>query len=194
MQFSFRVGALFSVALTVSVLASCAVDSRDVGSATGEAQPGGPMLTSCANGAAGCSATPAAVGAAAPNATCSNDTECSARAPTCTGSVCTCQLSLAEIATDPNNCGSCGNDCGSAQTGATCQRGRCVRPGEPGPTDIARLPSGGEVALSLAAASGVVLRSARFSLQLSPGQAPGGNAVLSSSRYRLHGGFIGASN
>jgi hypothetical protein len=134
------------------------------------------------------------VAAAASSVPCSSNAECPARAPTCAGTVCTCQLSLAELGADPKNCGSCGNDCGGEQTGATCQRGRCIRPGEPGPSDIARLPGGGEAALSLAAASGGVLKSPRFSLQLSAGQAPGGNAVLSSSRYRLHGGFVGASN
>lgn len=173
-------------------LVACSVDDRQVGASdeeTAAVQPEAGGSSACGNGVE-CPAVPPL---AAPGAACFADAECSALAPACLGSVCACALSASELAVDPENCGACGNDCSSETTGADCQQGRCVRPGEPAPSSITRSSSGRQAVLSLTAAHGVVLQTERYSLQLSAGQAPGGNAVHESSRYRLEGGLIGAS-
>lgn len=40
---------------------------------------------------------------------------------------------------------------------------------------------------------GTVMKSANYTLVLTSGESPGGNGVMSSSNYRLQGGFVGAT-
>jgi len=40
---------------------------------------------------------------------------------------------------------------------------------------------------------GNVMSSTNFKLILSTGQGPGGNGVMTSTTYRLHGGLVGAT-
>jgi hypothetical protein len=124
---------------------------------------------------------------------CVTDLDCGAPFPSCIGARCACTLSAAELGSDPKNCGDCGNDCTELANSASCEQGRCVLPGEPKPNDIAQSPLGNSATLSVVAASGAVLKSSKYSLQVSVGQSPGGNAVLRSNRFQLRGGFIGAS-
>lgn len=124
---------------------------------------------------------------------CSADSDCGAPFPSCVASRCTCGLSTTELSSDLKNCGACGNDCAELAGDASCEQGRCVLPGEPKPNDIAQSPLGNSATLGLVAASGVVLESPKYSLQVSAGQSPGGNAVLRSSRYQLRTGLVGAS-
>lgn len=123
---------------------------------------------------------------------CQADTDCLTSAPSCVAGTCTCTLAAAELSSDEKNCGQCGNDCSEVDVEATCQQGRCIRPGEPGPTSVARTTSG-DVAVLAATSGAAVVKSARHSLVLSSGQAPGGNTVMKSSRFQLKSGFVGAS-
>jgi hypothetical protein len=124
---------------------------------------------------------------------CSTDLDCGAPFPSCVDSRCACSLSTAQLASDPKNCGACGNDCAQFASSASCEQGRCTLPGEPKPNDVAQSPLGNSATLSLVAASGAVLKSPKYSLQVSVGQSPGGNTVLRSNRFQVRGGLVGAS-
>jgi hypothetical protein len=179
-----------------SLLFSCALDERQVST---EAQPavGGPRMlgsagSSCSAGASGCSAAAPSPLASTP-VSCAADGECPASAPTCVNSLCSCTLALAQLSSDPKNCGSCGNECSAMVANASCQQGRCVPPGEPGPSEIARSAAGTRAVLSAGAHDGLVMRSSKHSLQLSTGQAPGGNEIMKSNSHALQSGLLGAS-
>ena len=124
---------------------------------------------------------------------CATDLDCRTPFPSCVESRCSCTLSTAALGSDPKNCGACGNDCGGFASNASCEQGRCVLPGEPKPNDVSQSPLGNSATLSLVAASGVVLASPKYSVQVSAGQSPGGNTVMRSSRFQLRGGLVGAS-
>jgi hypothetical protein len=171
--------------LAVALL-GCALDERDVATSEATGEPGSQTAAECAEGAAECAA------AAGVPRSCEADADCPASAPSCVSAACACTLAVSELSSDEKNCGQCGNDCGSVDIGATCQQGRCIRPGEPGPTSVAQ-SSGGDVAVLAAASGAALLRSERHSLALSAGQAPGGNLVMKSSRFQLKSGFVGAS-
>jgi hypothetical protein len=166
-------------------LMGCAIDERDVAT-PGATEDPGQTAAECEEGAGEC-----ATAAGVPRS-CEADTDCPASAPSCVSAACACTLAVSELSSDEKNCGQCGNDCRSVDVGATCQQGRCIRPGEPGPTSVAQ-SSGGDVAVLAAASGAAVLRSPRHSLALSAGQAPGGNLVMKSSRFQLKSGFVGAS-
>lgn len=123
---------------------------------------------------------------------CSTDSDCAGSFPSCVSSRCACSLSTAELATDSKNCGACGNDCGAIAADASCEQGRCTRPGDPGPNDVAQSASGNTASVALVAGGGN-LASSRYSLQLSTAQSPGSNGVLRSPRYQLVTGVVGAS-
>lgn len=111
---------------------------------------------------------------------CGGDFDCAPDAPTCVGGRCECSLSADQLQSDANNCGSCGYRCGS---GAICENAACevvdpIVPGSPG----MGLTSGG-----------TRMRSSRFTIQVSASQAPGGNDVYASPRYRLQGGLVGTT-
>jgi EB module len=179
-----------SLALLASSQA-CALDSRDLDTqaAANEAESDQEASSDvgCMNGVGECAPV------LAPGAACVADAECPPGAPACVESICVCPLSPPELANDAKNCGGCGFECGSAESNATCQQGRCILAGEPGPNDLARSSSGRRALLAVSA-GGTVATSSRYVLQISSGQAPGGNAVMTSPRFRLEGGFVGTSS
>lgn len=189
-------------------LGACSVDTRDPNvTAKGTLQPAAQQGTACGGSAGQCQAGSTAQGpgqgssdnaatavvAGSASIHCADALDCPARAPACVQSVCTCSLSADQLATDSKNCGSCANDCTSQSSSATCQQGRCVAAGEPPPYQISRSSGGQQAISSLAAAQAVSLKSQKFSLTLSTGQAPGGNGVSKSPRFQLSSGALGAS-
>ncbi len=167
--------------------AGCSFDNRDPDSgqteATNESETSGREPTQCPPGAE-CPDGPAGVDPANVTAggigACLSDGDCLPAAPTCVSGQCQCSLSAVALQADAANCGSCGYRCGS---GAVCENATCkvvepIVPGSPG-TSLT--------------AGGTELRSARYRALVVTGQAPGGNAVLVSPRYRLEGGLIGTT-
>jgi hypothetical protein len=167
-------------------LICCALDERQVTLPGTLAEPANQAGAECVEGAVECA--PVAGGPRS----CASDADCPANVPSCVSATCACSLAVSELSSDERNCGQCGNDCSTVDVEATCQQGRCIRPGEPGPTSAAQ-SSSGDVAVVALTAGAEVLNSARHSLTLSAGQAPGGNLAMKSSRYQLRGGFVGAS-
>jgi hypothetical protein len=175
-------------ACSIAVLvAGCSFDDRKPNSAgtneSNESETSELDPSSCPPGAE-CPDTPAGVDPASVAGggigTCLSDADCSPDAPTCVSGQCQCSLSAEALQADADNCGSCGQRCGS---GAVCENAACkvvepIVPGSPG--------------MSLTA-GGTELRSARYRALVVTGQAPGGNAVLVSPRYRLEGGLIGTT-
>jgi hypothetical protein len=164
----------------------CALDERDVAIPEAGEESVGQGEAECGEGLAECAPAPGVP------RSCEADADCPAGAPSCVSAECACTLAPSELSSDEANCGQCGNDCRSIDVDATCQQGRCIRPGEPGPTSVAQ-SSGGDVAILAGASGAAVLKSARHSLAVSAGQAPGGNRVMKSSRFQLRSGFVGAS-
>jgi hypothetical protein len=106
---------------------------------------------------------------------CLADSDCSDHAPVCDAGTCLCVLDLNRLSTDPANCGACGFAC---DAGEICAGGACTEPGNSRFTIVA----GGGVATN-----------GKHTLVFSSGQAPGGNRVSTSPRFRLHSGFVGTA-
>jgi hypothetical protein len=106
---------------------------------------------------------------------CLTDADCGPTAPSCTEGSCACTLDVNQLATDRNHCGGCGQACLGNDI---CAAGTCTEPSNSRFTSV----SGGSV-----------MKSSAYTLHLSSGQAPGGNAVLSSSRFTLKSGFPGTT-
>jgi hypothetical protein len=173
---------------SIAVLcAGCSFDDRDPDSGqkgvANEAEPSDLGMSPCPAGAecpddpGGVEPTGVAVGGIV---TCVSDANCLPAAPTCVSGQCQCTLPAEALQADAANCGSCGYRCGS---GAVCENAACkvvepIVPGSPG-TSLT--------------AGGTEVRSPRFRAMVVTGQAPGGNAVLVSPRYRLEGGLIGTT-
>jgi hypothetical protein len=107
---------------------------------------------------------------------CLADGDCSPTAPTCSQGSCVCTLDVNELGTDRNNCGGCGQACEGSDI---CAAGVCAEPSNSRFTIVS---------------GGGVMKSAAYTLHLSSGQAPGGNSVLSSSRFTLKSGFPGTTS
>lgn len=59
-------------------------------------------------------------------AECLVPSDCPGSAPACVLNECTCPLSSLELASDPDNCGACGNVCPDNEGQAGCDAGQCV--------------------------------------------------------------------
>jgi hypothetical protein len=164
----------------------CALDERQITLPETTSEAANQAGAECVEGAAECAR------ATGGPRSCASDVDCPASVPSCVSATCVCTLAVSELSSDERNCGLCGNDCSAVDAEATCQQGRCIRPGEPGPTSAAQ-SSSGDVAVVALTTGAEELKSTRHSLTLSAGQAPGGNLVMKSPRYQLKGGFVGAS-
>jgi hypothetical protein len=185
--------------MTLFTMLACEGEYRPY-SAVGQASPADARGGAGGSGAAAVSC-PSEVDGSCPAAAasspqrgsaCTTDSDCAGSFPSCVSSRCACELTTTELAADPKNCGACGNDCSALAADASCEQGRCTRPGEPGPNDLAQSASGNTASAAIVA-GGANLSSSRYSLQLSTAQSPGGNGVLRSPRYQLVTGVVGAS-
>lgn len=127
----------------------CALDDRQLGTQEAREEGLGSAEGTCVGDVAGCTQTGKG------RRRCATDSECPSSAPSCVASICECALAVSELSSDEHNCGQCGNDCSSVDLGATCQQGRCILPGEPGPTSAARTSSDRSPAIDPRGAMGV---------------------------------------